>query len=63
MDISELKLAEKTLKASEERFREAFDSAAIGMVVTETDGRFRSGQSRNVRNNGICCGRIAEKGL
>ena len=40
VDISELKLAEKTLKASEERFREAFDSAAIGMVVTETDGRF-----------------------
>ena len=39
-DISELVLAEAALRQSEERFRTAFDYAAIGMDLVALDGRY-----------------------
>ena len=39
-DITERKRAEEELRASEERFRNAFAHAATGMALTDLDGRF-----------------------
>jgi two-component system sporulation sensor kinase A len=39
IDITEQKYAEEALRNSEERFRSAFDYAAIGMTLAETNGR------------------------
>jgi PAS domain S-box-containing protein len=39
-DISERKRVEEDLRESEERFRSAFDFAAIGMALVATDGRW-----------------------
>ena len=39
-DISERKRIEQALRESEERFRQAFDSAAIGMALLTVDGRW-----------------------
>ena len=39
-DISERKRIEQALRESEERFRKAFDSAAIGMALLSVDGRW-----------------------
>ncbi len=39
-DISERKRIEQALRESEERFRKAFDSAAIGMALLTVDGRW-----------------------
>lgn len=39
-DITEQKAAEEELRASEERFRKAFAFAAIGMALTDLEGRF-----------------------
>lgn len=39
-DISERKRIEQALRESEERFRKAFDSAAIGMALLSLDGRW-----------------------
>ena len=40
LDITDRKGAEEALQTSEERLRDAFDSAAIGMIMAEPDGRF-----------------------
>lgn len=39
-DITKHKLAKETLRVSEEKFRSAFDYAAVGMVITSIDGGF-----------------------
>jgi PAS domain S-box-containing protein len=41
LDITDRKRAEEGLRQSEERFRTAFDHAAIGMSVVDLNGRFR----------------------
>ncbi|HEV7590760.1 MAG TPA: PAS domain S-box protein [Longimicrobium sp.] len=41
-DVTERARAEEALRASEERFRGAFQAAAIGFALVETDGRFRA---------------------
>jgi len=40
LDITDRKLAAEELRQSEERFRTAFDHAAIGMSLVHLDGRF-----------------------
>jgi diguanylate cyclase (GGDEF)-like protein/PAS domain S-box-containing protein len=39
-DVSERRRADEAVRAAEARFRSAFDSAPIGMVITDLDGRF-----------------------
>lgn len=39
-DITERKQTEEALREAEERFRSAFESAAIGMALVSTDGRW-----------------------
>ena len=39
-DTTDLELAEEALRASEERFRHAFENASIGMCLVDTEGRF-----------------------
>ncbi len=40
-DVTDRERAEEALRASEERFRENFDRAALGMAVIGLDGRYR----------------------
>jgi PAS domain S-box-containing protein len=40
-DVTERKQAEEVLQEKEELLRNAFDRAAAGMLLTETDGRFK----------------------
>jgi len=40
-DVTDRERAEEALRASEERFRENFDRAALGMAVVGLDGRYR----------------------
>jgi PAS domain S-box-containing protein len=42
VDITHRQRAEQALRDSEERFRSAFQAAAIGFALVETDGRFRA---------------------
>lgn len=45
LDITETKKAEERLRSSKERFKIAFDSAPIGMVLLSLDGRFKDANS------------------
>ena len=47
-DITERKLAEASLRASEEQFRSAFEYSAIGMALVGLDGKFLD------VNSGLC---------
>ncbi len=47
-DVTERKHAEEARRESEQRFRNAFEHAPIGMVITATDGRFLQ------VNRGVC---------
>ena len=38
-DITELKQAEESLRASEERFRTVFETAGVGMTLVDITGR------------------------
>jgi PAS domain S-box-containing protein len=40
IDITDRKLTEKALQDSEERFRRTFENAAVGMILTDLEGRF-----------------------
>ncbi|WP_175709955.1 PAS domain S-box protein [Burkholderia ambifaria] len=40
VDITELKMTEQALRASEERFRGTFENAAVGVAHCDLDGRF-----------------------
>jgi len=40
IDVTERRKAEEALRESEERLRNAFDFAAIGMIMADPDGRF-----------------------
>jgi PAS domain S-box-containing protein len=40
IDITDRKLAERALEESEERFRRTFENAAVGMILTDVEGRF-----------------------
>ena len=40
VDVTESRRAERELREAEERFRSAFDDAAIGMALNDLDGRF-----------------------
>jgi two-component system, sensor histidine kinase and response regulator len=40
IDITDRMRAEKALQESEERFRRTFENAAVGMTLTDLDGRF-----------------------
>jgi diguanylate cyclase (GGDEF)-like protein/PAS domain S-box-containing protein len=42
IDITTLKMAEESLRESEQRFRNAFQEAAVGMVILDLEGRFLS---------------------
>jgi len=50
-DITERRRQEAALQESEERFRSTFDSAAIGMALVSTEGRF-------MEVNGALCGMV-----
>ena len=39
-DMTDLELAEEALRASEERFRHAFENVSIGMCLVDAEGRF-----------------------
>ncbi|MDH4183894.1 MAG: PAS domain S-box protein [Nitrospinota bacterium] len=41
-DISDIELAQQALSESEEKFRSSFENAAIGMVLTDLEGKFLS---------------------
>ncbi|MCX7921902.1 MAG: PAS domain S-box protein [Clostridia bacterium] len=47
-DITQRKVMEETLRESEERFRTAFEDAAVGMAIVSVDGKF-------LRVNGPYC--------
>jgi two-component system sensor histidine kinase/response regulator len=40
VDITDRKLVERALLESEERFRRTFENAAVGMILTDVDGKF-----------------------
>jgi PAS domain S-box-containing protein len=60
-DITTRKEAERALRESEERFRAAFDHAAIGMVLTSLEGRLTSVNSALCEMLGYTCGELAGK--
>ena len=45
-DVSDRRAAENTLRASEERLRATFNQAAVGIVVTDLQGRFLEANAR-----------------
>jgi two-component system sensor histidine kinase/response regulator len=40
LDITDRKLIERALSESEERFRRTFENAAVGMILTDLEGKF-----------------------
>jgi PAS domain S-box-containing protein len=60
-DVSERKQAQEALLQSEQRFRRAFESAAIGMALVDIEGRFLEVNDALCAIVGYSAGELAQK--
>jgi PAS domain S-box-containing protein len=61
VDITERKQVQEALRESEERFRRAFEYAAIGMALVGTDGRFLQVNESACQMFGYSAGELVRK--